>query len=77
MPTAPTLPVTAARPCWLIAALTSAAVVIDIGITNESGELLAGEFCTRKLAETGSYIAVSEHHPLATQDRVRLSDLKS
>ncbi len=49
---------------------------IDIGITNESGELLAGEFYTRKLAETGSYIAVSEHHRLATQDRVRLSDLK-
>jgi DNA-binding transcriptional LysR family regulator len=50
---------------------------IDIGITNESGELLAREFYTRTLAETGSYIAVSEHHPLATQDRVRLSDLKS
>ena len=27
---------------------------IDIGITNESGELLAGEFYTRKLAEMGS-----------------------
>jgi LysR family transcriptional regulator, benzoate and cis,cis-muconate-responsive activator of ben and cat genes len=49
---------------------------IDIGITNESGELLAGEFYTRKLTETGSYIAVSEHHRLATQDRVQLSDLK-
>jgi DNA-binding transcriptional LysR family regulator len=49
---------------------------IDVGITNESGELLAGEFYTRKLAETGSYIALLEHHRLATQDRVRLSDLK-
>jgi DNA-binding transcriptional LysR family regulator len=49
---------------------------IDVGITNESGELLAGEFYTRKLAETGSYIALPEHHRLATQDRVRLSDLK-
>ncbi len=49
---------------------------IDIGITNESGELLAGEFYTRKLAEMGSYIALPEHHRLATQDRVRLSDLK-
>jgi DNA-binding transcriptional LysR family regulator len=27
---------------------------IDVGITNESGELLASEFYTRKLAETGS-----------------------
>jgi DNA-binding transcriptional LysR family regulator len=48
---------------------------IDIGITNESGELLAGEFYTRKLAEMGSYIALPEHHRLATRDRVRLSDL--
>jgi DNA-binding transcriptional LysR family regulator len=49
---------------------------IDIGLTNESGELLAGEFYTRKLAEMGSYIALPEQHRLATQDRVRLSDLK-
>jgi DNA-binding transcriptional LysR family regulator len=49
---------------------------IDIGITNESGELLAGEFYTRPLAEMGSYIALPEQHRLATQDRVRLSDLK-
>ena len=49
---------------------------IDVGITNESGELLAGEFYTRKLAETGSCIALPEHHRLATQDGVRLSDLK-
>src|SRR5260221_11537924 len=49
---------------------------IDIGITNESGELLAGEFYTRKLAETGSYIALPEQHRLATQDRVPLSDLQ-
>jgi DNA-binding transcriptional LysR family regulator len=49
---------------------------IDIGITNESGELLAGEFYTRKLAELGSYIALPEEHRLATQDRAQLSDLK-
>jgi DNA-binding transcriptional LysR family regulator len=49
---------------------------IDIGITNESGELLAGEFYTRKLAEMSSYIALPEQHRLATQDRVRLSDLR-
>jgi DNA-binding transcriptional LysR family regulator len=49
---------------------------IDIGITNESGELLAGEFYTRKLADVGSYIALPEHHRLAAQDRVRLSDLR-
>jgi DNA-binding transcriptional LysR family regulator len=49
---------------------------IDIGITNESGELLAGEFYTRKLAEMGSYIALPEQHRLAIRDRVRLCDLK-
>jgi DNA-binding transcriptional LysR family regulator len=49
---------------------------IDIGITNESGELLAGEFYTRKLADVGSYIALPEQHRLAAQDRVRLSDLR-
>jgi DNA-binding transcriptional LysR family regulator len=49
---------------------------IDIGLTNESGELLAGEFYTRKLTEMGSYIALPEQHRLATQDRVQLSDLK-
>jgi hypothetical protein len=38
--------------------------------------LLAGEFYTRTLAEMGSYIALPEQHRLATQDRVRLSDLK-
>jgi len=49
---------------------------IDIGITNESGELLAGEFYTRDLAKIPSYIALPEQHRLATRDRVRLSDLK-
>jgi DNA-binding transcriptional LysR family regulator len=49
---------------------------IDIGITNESGELLAGEFYTRTLAEMGSYIALPEQHRLATRNQVRLSDLK-
>jgi DNA-binding transcriptional LysR family regulator len=43
---------------------------IDVGITNESGELLADEFYTRKLAETGSYIALPEQHQLAIKDRV-------
>jgi DNA-binding transcriptional LysR family regulator len=49
---------------------------IDIGITNESGELLAGEFYTRELDEIPSYIALPEQHRLATRDGVRLSDLK-
>jgi DNA-binding transcriptional LysR family regulator len=49
---------------------------IDIGITMDSTELIAGEFYTRKLAEVGSCIAISEQHRLATRDRVRLSDLK-
>jgi DNA-binding transcriptional LysR family regulator len=49
---------------------------IDIGITNESGELLAGEFYTRTLAEMGSCIALPEEHRLTTQNQVRLSDLK-
>jgi LysR family transcriptional regulator, benzoate and cis,cis-muconate-responsive activator of ben and cat genes len=49
---------------------------IDIGLTNESGELLAGEFYTRKLADMGSYVALPEQHRLASRDRVQLSDLK-
>jgi len=49
---------------------------IDIGITNESAELLAREFYTRKLAEMGSYIALPERHRLAAQSQVRLSDCK-
>jgi DNA-binding transcriptional LysR family regulator len=49
---------------------------IDIGLTNESGELLASEFYTRKLDEMGSYVALPEQHRLATQDRLQLSDLK-
>jgi DNA-binding transcriptional LysR family regulator len=49
---------------------------IDIGLTNESGEFLAGEFYTRELAEMGSSVALPEEHRLATQNRVRLSDLK-
>jgi DNA-binding transcriptional LysR family regulator len=49
---------------------------IDIGITDHSGELLAREFYTRKLAEVGSYIALPEQHRLAPRDQVRLPDLK-
>ena len=49
---------------------------IDIAIINESGELLAGEFYMRKLAEVGSYVVLPEHHRLVTRDGVRLSDLK-
>jgi DNA-binding transcriptional LysR family regulator len=43
---------------------------IDNGITNESGELLAGEFYTRELAEEGSYIALPERHRLGSHDHV-------
>jgi DNA-binding transcriptional LysR family regulator len=48
---------------------------IDIGITLDRGEL-ASEFYTRKLVETRCCIALSEQHPLAIRDRVRLSNLK-
>src|SRR5260370_41507363 len=48
---------------------------IDIGITHDVGEL-AGEFYMRKLAETGSCIALSEQHRRATPHRIRLSDLQ-
>jgi DNA-binding transcriptional LysR family regulator len=48
---------------------------IDIGITLDRGEL-ASEFYTRKLVETRCCIALSEQHPLAIGDRVRLSNLK-
>jgi hypothetical protein len=40
--------------------------VSNNGITNESGELLAGEFYTRDLAKIPSYIALPEQHRLAT-----------
>ena len=50
---------------------------IDVGITNESGELLASEFYTRTLTEVGSCVALPEQHRFGIQDRVRLSDLKS
>jgi DNA-binding transcriptional LysR family regulator len=49
---------------------------IDMGITSDNGELLGREFYTRKLAEMGSCVALSEQHRLATRDQVRLSDLK-
>jgi len=49
---------------------------IDIAIINESGELLAGEFYMRNLAEVGSCVVLPEQHRLAIQDQVRLSDLK-
>ncbi|MBV8225438.1 MAG: LysR family substrate-binding domain-containing protein [Verrucomicrobia bacterium] len=49
---------------------------IDLGITNESGESLAGEFYRRELAEIRSYIALPEPHRLRTRDALRLADLK-
>jgi DNA-binding transcriptional LysR family regulator len=49
---------------------------IDVAITNDSGDLLAGEFYTRTLTEVGSCVVLPEQHRLSTHDRVRLSDLK-
>ena len=49
---------------------------IDIAIINESGELLAGEFYMRELAEVGTYVVLPEQHRVASRDGVRLSDLQ-
>ena len=49
---------------------------IDLGITDDSGEVLAREFYVRRLAETGSYIGLPESHPLAGLPQVHLAKFK-
>jgi DNA-binding transcriptional LysR family regulator len=49
---------------------------IDVGLTDESGEMLSREFYTRKLALMKSYIALPEDHALAGAKKLRLAQLK-
>lgn len=49
---------------------------IDVGLTDESGELLARDFYTRKLAEIPGFAALHDQHPLAGENQVRLAQLK-
>lgn len=50
---------------------------IDIGLTDQSGELLARDFYARKLADLPSCVALPEQHPLARQKQVRLAQLSN
>lgn len=50
---------------------------IDVGLTEESGELLRREFHTRRLAVIGSVIALPASHPLASRKEVKLAELKA
>src|SRR5882724_8414136 len=49
---------------------------IDVGLTDESGELLSREFYTRKLTLMKSYVALPEDHPLAELKSIHLAQLK-
>jgi len=50
---------------------------IDVGLTDESSELLQGDFYVRKLAEIPSIVALPEQHALADLKTVRLAQLKN
>lgn len=50
---------------------------LDVGLTDESGQLLSRDFYTRKLASVPSVVALPEQHLLAEQKEVRLAQLKN
>jgi DNA-binding transcriptional LysR family regulator len=50
---------------------------IDIGLTQETGNLLGREFYTRKLAVSKSLVCIPACHPLASRKQIRLAELKS
>jgi DNA-binding transcriptional LysR family regulator len=50
---------------------------IDVGMTEESAEVLAREFYTRVLALMPSVVALPELHPLRKQSRIYLAQLKN
>jgi DNA-binding transcriptional LysR family regulator len=50
---------------------------IDIGLVGESGRLVEREFFVRKLATVPAVVLVPDNHPLASQARMSLSDLKN
>lgn len=50
---------------------------IDMGLTQETGELLGRDFYTRKLAVIGSIVGLPTAHPLASRKQVSLAELKA
>ena len=50
---------------------------IDVGMTDESAEVLDREFYTRVLALIPSVVALPEQHPLRKQSSLRLAQLKN
>lgn len=50
---------------------------IDLGLTDQSAELLTREFYTRELASIPNVVALPELHPLAKQRSIRLVQLKN
>jgi DNA-binding transcriptional LysR family regulator len=49
---------------------------IDVGLTDESGELLSRDFYTRAVATMASYVALPVQHPLAQHKQIRVAELK-
>lgn len=49
---------------------------IDVGLIDESGELLSRDFYTRRLASVPGIVALPEQHPLAAKKQLRLAQLK-
>lgn len=50
---------------------------IDVGLTEDSAEVLAREFYTRVLVSIPSAVALPEQHPLRDAKRVKLAQLKN
>ncbi len=50
---------------------------IDLGVVGESGRLVEREFFVRKLTTVPAVVLVPDNHPLATQARVSLRELKN
>jgi len=50
---------------------------IDLGLVGESGRLVDREFFVRKLATVPAVVLVPDNHPLATQTRISLRELKN
>src|SRR6266478_5953818 len=50
---------------------------IDIGLTQETGDLLGRDFYARKLAVIRSIVSLPSGHPLASRKELRLAELKN
>ncbi|BET69086.1 LysR family transcriptional regulator [Opitutales bacterium ASA1] len=49
---------------------------IDVGLIGQSGKVLESEFYSKRLALLPLVVALSETHPLAAREKLRLADLK-